>query len=482
MARRRTTSFGRTRQVVVIGHNSQVQSTVALFVGGKVTVQVYTADPSLEDRLALYPGVAVRMVEPGYTTPPPDLPDSAYFLCVDKEEVAKRIRDWLPNTLAVFHLATERRGKNSAPGFLNFTAPQSQIRRRLLRRLSTIRRVDSLLQVARGATYPLILMYGDPDPDAIGAAMALSAIWRQAGANPQIRYTGEIQRYQNRLLVSYLKEPMDRLREHELESSDLVALVDAQPSFWKKDQPRPHVIIDHHPPGESPPQAQYVDLRENYGSTVSILQEYLDAADIPMKKRLATAMLYGLMTDTGDLKRNVHSADIKAYDILYAKADHHFLSRLSKSQVPEGMLDHIAWGIQRRIAYRDMLLVHFGEIETPDILVQAADLLLLTCGINWVVCAGKHGDKLVVVFRGDGHRQDVGSRAKVAFAKLGSAGGHRTMGRAEIQLHGEHVDATVDILVENLFKRMKVSRQQEFIRSLRNHLHGQGPAAVGGVA
>lgn len=480
MARRRTTSFGRTRQVVVIGHNSQVQSTVALFVGGKVTVQVYTADPSIEDRLALYPGVNVRLVEKGYEQPPPDLPDSAYFLCVDQESVAKRIREWLPDTLAIFHLATERRGKNSAPGFLAFTAPQSQFRRRLLKRLSSIRRVDTLLQMARGAQLPVILMYGDPDPDAIGAAMALSAIWRQAGVTPLIRYTGEIQRYQNRLLVSYLKEPMDRLRDEELDGSDLIAVVDAQPGFWKHDPPQPHVIIDHHPVLEGS-QAQYVDLRENYGSTVSILQEYLEAANITIGKRLATAMLYGLMTDTGDLKRNVHSSDIKAYDALYPKADHHFLSRLAKSQVPEAMLDHIAWGIQRRIAYRDMLLVHFGEIETPDILVQAADLLLLTCGINWVVCAGKHDDRLVVVFRGDGHRQDVGSRAKAAFGKLGSAGGHRTMGRAEIHLHGEHVDATVDILVENLFKRMKAPRQQGFIRRLRNHLHGQGPETPGGI-
>ncbi|MDA3963816.1 MAG: hypothetical protein PF961_23755, partial [Planctomycetota bacterium] len=150
-------------------------------------------------------------------------------------------------------------------------------------------------------------------------------------------------------------------------------------------------------------------------------------------------------------------------------------SRLNKSQVPEAMLDHIAWGVSHRIVYRDLMLIHFGEIATPDLLVQAADIMLLTCGVNWVVCAGKCGDRLVVVFRGDGHRQDVGSRAKAAFGKIGSAGGHRTMGRAEIPLHGEHVDATVDILVDNLFKRMKQPRQQEFIRVMRNYLHGQGP-------
>jgi hypothetical protein len=69
----------------------------------------------------------------------------------------------------------------------------------------------------------------------------------------------------------------------------------------------------------------------------------------------------------------------------------------------------------------------------------------------------------------------VGSRAKSAFGKIGSAGGHRTMGRAEIVLNGEHVDVTVDLLVDNLFKRMSESRRERIRRTLRNHLHGAGP-------
>ena len=36
MARRRTAAFGRTRQVVVVGYNSQVLSVTGLFVGGNI--------------------------------------------------------------------------------------------------------------------------------------------------------------------------------------------------------------------------------------------------------------------------------------------------------------------------------------------------------------------------------------------------------------------------------------------------------------
>ena len=476
MTRRRSTSFGRTRQVVVIGHNNQVMPTVGLFVGGNIGVRVYTADEDLEAELAPYPGVEVTIVPAGYAQPPEDLPEAAYFICVDKDPIARTVRDWLPDTVAVFHLGHERKGKTAALGFLSLAMPQSQNRQQLLRRLSTLRRVDRLRDLARNAELPLILMYGDPDPDAIGAALGLATIWRSCGACPIIRYTGEVQRYQNKLLINYLKEPIERLREGERLGADITAVVDAQPLFWPDEERRPHaqVIIDHHPKLEGS-DALYCDIREDYGSTSTILTEYLQEAGLPLKRKLATCLLYGLCTDTADLQRNTHSNDIKVYDILHAKADNHFLSRLNKSQVPMSMLDYIAWGIGHRLVYRDVMLIHFGEVETPDVLVQVADQMLLTCGINWVVCAGKIGDKLVVVFRGDGHRQDVGARAKSAFGKIGSAGGHRTMGRAEIHLEGEHVDATVDLLIDNLFKKMGQARRLEFIRILRNHLHGPGP-------
>ena len=457
----------------MVGHNSQLVPTVTFFVGGDISVRVYTTDASHEENLAFYPGVTVVVLK-DYETAPDDLPDCPYFICVDLEPIARQIQGWLPKTRAVFHLTNEKHGKTAAAGFLSMAEPQSQSRKRLMRRLGNIRRVDRLIDIARNAELPLILMYGDPDPDAIGAALGLYHIWRQAGASPLLRFTGEVQRYQNKLLLSYLKEPIERVRQSELDGADLVAVVDAQPSFWKANPPNAHVVIDHHPKREDC-RAFYTDLRPRYGSTATILTEYLVDAEIPINRRLATALLYGLMTDTNDLQRNTGSQDIKAYDVLHAKADQNFLSRLTKSQVPVNMLDHFAWGVSNRLVYRDLMLIHFGEVDNADILVQMADLMLLTCGINWVVCAGKLDDRLIVVFRGDGHRQDVGARARSAFGRLGSAGGHRTMGRAEIHLMGEHVDATVDILVNNLFKRMAEPRRQECIRALRNSLHGQGP-------
>lgn len=464
--------------MIVLGHNTQVLPTVRLFLAGRMMVQVFSPAPELEQVLAPFPGVEFTLMPPGYASAPTTLPQSGpYVLCVDKEEQAKAIRSWLPRTIAVFQVTSERRGRTSAPGFLPLLPPPSQQRQRLFETLATLRRVDALLEVAHPVKQPLILLYGDPDPDAIGAAVGLQTLWQSIGKEARIRYTGEISRYQNELLVRYLDPGMEKLRDEELATADLVAVVDAQPGFWKERPPQAQVVIDHHPECAGS-QAAYSDIRSNCGATCSIICEYLVESGIPIKKRLATALLYGIITDTADLSRNTAQADLRAHALLHQRADHFFLTRLAKSQIPLSMLDWIAWGISHRVVRRELMLIHFGEVPTPDVLVQVADHMLLTCGIAWVVCAGKSGDTLIVVLRGDGHHQDVGARARAAFGKLGSAGGHRTMGRAEIPLQGGHVDTTVDLLVERLFPRSGTEVRNRLIRTLREHLHGAGPRSL----
>lgn len=467
-----------SRDVTIIGHNTQVVGAVGLFVGGQIRVRVYTASPELEIQLAPYPGVTVTLVDAEYAQRPDDLPPPPYFVAVDKPEVLARIGGWLPETVARFVLGSERLLRHRSPGFLHLHESAAALRRRLDGRLAILARVDRLCALARGARQALILMYGDPDPDAIGAALGLRALWASVGRVAQIRYTGEVQRYQNKLLLSWLRVPIEALREDELAQADLVAVVDAQPGFWKTDPPRPQVVIDHHPVREDT-AGEYLDLRPDCGATSTIVTEYLAEAGLPIDRQLATALLYGITTDTDDLKRKTTPADIAAYELLQHRADSTFRARLDKSQIPMPILDWIAWGISHRIVHRDLCLVHFGKVPTADIMVQVADLLLLTHGIAWVVCAGIRKDdagrRLVVVFRSDGHHCDVGKRARDAFADIGSAGGHRTMARAEIPLEDQDHETVVALLVDNLFPRIAPSRRRRMRQTLVGHLGARRP-------
>ncbi|NRA40428.1 MAG: DHH family phosphoesterase, partial [Planctomycetes bacterium] len=287
MAGRRSTKFARPKQVTLIGDNSQIAVLRDMFTSGKIHVNIFTTSTSIQKENAKIKDCECALFK-SYRAAPHDLSDGPYFICHDKVDTVRSIKSWLPDTLAVFHLGKENKGRTSAAGFLTLAEPQSATRRNIIRRLGVLKRLDRLRDIARNSELPVILMYGDPDPDAFGSALALAQIWRSVGASPIIRYTGEIQRYQNKLLINYVKEPIDRLRESERLGADVVAVVDAQPGFWKENPPKAHVIIDHHPKLEDT-NALFVDLREHYGSTATIMTEYLIEGNYSISRKLATA-------------------------------------------------------------------------------------------------------------------------------------------------------------------------------------------------
>jgi len=84
-------------------------------------------------------------------------------------------------------------------------------------------------------------------------------------------------------------------------------------------------------------------------------------------------------------------------------------------------------------------------VENTDVCVQVADFFLNLINIYYVVIAGMTKDRLVIVFRGDGYRQDCGAIAQKAFGAYGSAGGHKSAARVEISL-----DTLRDLLKNDL--------------------------------
>jgi nanoRNase/pAp phosphatase (c-di-AMP/oligoRNAs hydrolase) len=81
----------------------------------------------------------------------------------------------------------------------------------------------------------------------------------------------------------------------------------------------------------------------------------------------------------------------------------------------------------RRVCY-------LGHVESADVCVQIADFYLRLIGTYYVVVAGIVGDKFIIIFRGDGYRQDCGAIAQKAFGFIGKGGGHRSAARMEVPL------------------------------------------------
>ena len=83
----------------------------------------------------------------------------------------------------------------------------------------------------------------------------------------------------------------------DLNSFAMIAMVDVQPPYFGDQLPRADIVFDHHPQPISY-EASFKDIRVKYGATSTILTEYLSANDVKLNQRVATALLYGIKTDT----------------------------------------------------------------------------------------------------------------------------------------------------------------------------------------
>jgi nanoRNase/pAp phosphatase (c-di-AMP/oligoRNAs hydrolase) len=153
-----------------------------------------------------------------------------------------------------------------------------------------------------------------------------------------------------------------------------------------------------------------------------------------MPKKVATALFYGLKVDTGNLTRNVSDADVAAFRYLRVRADENMIRTIEWSQLPLETLDSFAAAIANKKIARDVAFSYLGTIANPDMCVYVADFFIKLTGISWAIVACRSKGQVVAVFRSDGFRKHAGKLAEMLFLEYGSAGGHRTMARAELDL------------------------------------------------
>jgi nanoRNase/pAp phosphatase (c-di-AMP/oligoRNAs hydrolase) len=302
-----------------------------------------------------------------------------------------------------------------------------------LERAITRARVARVRERFEDAERVLILMQDDPDPDAIASALALKTLLGRTRTSAPLCTFGTITRPENLAMCKILEIEVEEIDAHALDQFDRVAMVDVQPSFLEEPIGEVDLVIDHHPV-ERPIKARMKDVRPNYGATSTILVEYLRAADVKISQRLATALLYGIKSDTLGLERGGTKADLDAFAYLYLLANHNALRRIDRPELSETALDVLAQGLARRRIVHEVFFSHLGRVAETDLVPQFADFGLQAEGVEWSVVSGIVGAELHVSIRNVGYVRSAGEVAHDAFGDLGSAGGHRTMAKAVIPL------------------------------------------------
>lgn len=308
-----------------------------------------------------------------------------------------------------------------------------------LTQLEAQRCVHSLREFAGDAAYLPIIVHPDPDPDALASALAVRALLRRDPDSTPIVTLGEMTRPENRRMADLLGMRVTVVTREELEKFDCLIAVDHQPTTFAELATECMAVIDHHPI-EKHVEYRFADLRPSYGATATIITEYIRADDERrMDEPLATALLYGVKTDTDTLTRGISPADVHAYAYLLARADMPLLRKLERPSYKPESARAYGEALAQLALDGDVAVAFLGRLPDEDthILVDVADFCLALEEITWSVAAGRVGDQLVFTVRHLGGSIPAGDLARELVHGEGSGGGHATMARARVPLSQE---------------------------------------------
>lgn len=279
-----------------------------------------------------------------------------------------------------------------------------------------------------------VLVIINADPDALATAMAVKKLLRYRVKCVTITHPNEIRRLNNVAMVKGLKIPLQRLKDVHVGDYSKRVMVDSQPNHLPSfEKIKIHAIIDHHPVGGDF-DAEFIDIRPEYGATSSMAVEYLRAAGMKPSVALATALFYGIKVDTHDFEQKSVLADGISFRYLFNIANRDLVRKFELTDLRRSELRYFSTALSELKYSKGRYYSHVGRVRSPDVLVIVADFLNHVGEIDWVFVSGIHGEKLVVIFRCDGYRKSAGKLADRIFGSLGSAGGHKGAARAEVSL------------------------------------------------
>ncbi|MEJ2582648.1 MAG: DHH family phosphoesterase [Acidobacteriota bacterium] len=320
-------------------------------------------------------------------------------------------------------------------------------------KVTPAKRLARLTSVLDGARSMLIIVQNTPDPDAIAAAAALRELANERHEIAcSIGHSGGVWRAENLALLKYLGLNTRSLVDLDLDRFDRLSMVDAQPGAGNVNfdaSVRLDVVIDHHPIRRETRSARFTDVRSRYGATSTILFEYLKQAKIEIPTPVATAMVYGIRSDTQDLGRESTRADVEAFLDLYPLANPRALGRIVQATLPRTYFSKLRNALDDARIHGDRIVSYLGQLESPEMVAEAADLLLRADGIQWAMTMGIIDDTLHLSLRTTDRERHAGRVARNLGGRSGFGGGHQALAAAQIPL-----DKT-DLSDRQLRKRMR---------------------------
>ncbi|MHB0877632.1 MAG: DHH family phosphoesterase [Anaerolineae bacterium] len=312
--------------------------------------------------------------------------------------------------------------------------------------------IDELLGVVQGARNVLIVTHTDPDPDAIGSAVGLGELLRKRlGVEVVLSHSGIVGRAENKAMVRELAIPLRPYCQVRCDEYDIVALVDSQPGAGN--QPltldcRVDIVIDHHPRRPETDSARFTAVRQDYAASSTIVTRLMRAARVRPSPQAATALFYGIRTDTLGLSRPSTEYDSRAYVYLLKYVDRDALLRIENASVPADYFRALDGALHQTTHYDGLVVAQLGNMRYPDMAAEVADFLRRLEGAEVIVAVGDYAGEVVVSVRGTAQGLKLDELVQQVIGSDGTAGGHDSMaaGRVPALLYGSPEETAAAIV------------------------------------
>jgi len=319
------------------------------------------------------------------------------------------------------------------------------------------------LERLRRALHPgpaLILTHHNPDPDALAAGTGLAYLLEKKwGIAAHKVFSGSVARAENVAMLKHLTpgwQAIDCLEDAPAHRH--LVLVDSQPGAGNNllgEGPAPAAVFDHHEPFRPlSERAAYLDLRPEMGATATMVYQYLEAADLPIPHDLATALYYGIKTDTRGLSRGKAPGDEVAYLSLLVDVDRDLLLRVEHAARPAVFFKSLMEGLAAARVHKSAVVSVLGETHRSDFAAELADQLIALEGTRGVLCLGTHGGTLHLSVRTVRLGDDAGLLVQGLIAGLGNGGGRGTIGGGQVILNGQEAGPTAAVIVNRFLQLM----------------------------
>ncbi|HLA69571.1 MAG TPA: hypothetical protein VJN65_07695, partial [Bacteroidota bacterium] len=180
----------------------------------------------------------------------------------------------------------------------------------------------------------------------------------------------------------------------------------------------------------------------------------------------ATALVYGILSDTLNFSRMAKQETVETYLRLLSFSDVHVLARIQNPRRPRRFFRDLANCIVRSRVRQRLIVSHLGPVENPDVVSQMADLLLVCEGIEWAFCTGRHGDNIHVSLRTSIPEAGAGLILRDIFSDTRQAGGHGQIAGGKLRVKSgqneEEWANAEEMLTDKLAERLHLQRNTSF--------------------